>query len=330
MKRILVTGGSGFIGTNFCLFSKKNGLSVLALDNLSGQGSKKNLKILEDAGIEFSKADITKPLVLKSAKFDVIVHLAAAASSPRGLKNPQETYLTNVAGTLNVLEFARKTNTPLIFTSTIKVYDPAKVNKFVMLDKLRYKFSKTGAVDEGFPTIDFKKPQHPLGVSKHIAEILVGQYSRRLNLPTIVLRLSTVFGLYQHGSEELGWVYWFIKAKKEDKPITIYGTGKQVRDCLWVDDLSLLLLKLLTNIENHKGKTYNVGGGDKNSLSLLELIHYLENKDRKKMKVHFKPARADDFKIYITDNSEIKKDFSWEPKTSVFEGIDLLYNFDRL
>jgi CDP-paratose 2-epimerase len=322
--KILTTGGAGFIGTNFCLFAQSDGADVTALDNLSGQGSKKNLKLLKEAKIDFIKSDVTKPSNKKLGRFDAILHLAASASSPKSLKNPSQSFLTNVVGTLNVLEFARKTNTPLLLSSTIKVYDTDEINKSVVSDKSRYRLKGKRHVNEGLPTLDPGKSQQPLGVSKKIAETLVTSYCKNYSIPAVILRLSTVFGPHQHGSEELGWVSWFVKAKKESKPVNIYGDGKQVRDCLWVDDLSELLMDLISNLEKYSGTIYNVGGGFQNSMSLLELSEYLEKKDKIKMKLDFKAPRPNDFKVYVTDNSKVKKETGWQPKTSIFKGVDTL------
>lgn len=328
--KILVTGGAGFIGTNFCIYSQTKGLKVTALDNLSSQGSIKNRRLLKGAKTDFIKSDITKPLNKKLGSFDAILHLAASASSPLSLKKPSQSFLTNVSGTLNVLEFARKTNTPLLLSSTIKVYDTDEINKSVVGDKFRYKLKGPKYIDEGFPTLDPKKDNSPLGVSKNIAETLVTSYCKNYNLPAVILRLSTIFGAHQHGSEELGWVSWFIKAKKERKPINIYGEGKQVRDCLWVDDLSDLLMRLISNLEKYSGTIYNVGGGPKNAISLLQLTDYLEKKDKIKMKLDFKAPRPNDFKVYITDNSKVKKETGWQPKTSFFKGVDGLLEDQQL
>jgi CDP-paratose 2-epimerase len=230
-----------------------------------------------------------------------------------------------VIGTLNTLEFARKTNTPLLYTSTIKVYSAYTLNKLAVLKESGYFFSRKKAISETSPTIDFIKEHHPLGVSKLIAEKLIDQYNLSYKLPTVILRLSTVFGPYQHGSEELGWVTWFIKAKKKSKKITIYGNGKQVRDCLWIEDLSELLLKLVLSLEKYSGTIYNVGGGPQNSISLLRLVNYLDKKGGKKLNLNFENSRPDDYKVFISDLSKVKKETKWEPRVNVFEGIDSLW-----
>lgn len=322
--KVLVTGGAGFIGTNFCLYAKSKGLQVLALDNLSKRESRKNLKILKGEGIAFKKADIKQPLQQEFGKINAIVHLASHCSTPRSIEIPYEDFLDNALGTLNILEFAREHGKiPLIYASTIKVYPDSLNNLPIKELETRYEFADREGVAEDFP---IEKGSHaPYGCSKYVGDLYCQEYFLTYQVPTVINRMSTIFGPYQYGTEEAGWIYHFVKSKKKNTPVTIYGTGKQVRDALWVEDLCKLLLKQIESIDKVKGQVYNVGGGKENSLSLLELVDYLNKMGEAPMKVRVSKTRPSDLKVFISDLSKLKKDLNWSPTTSVWKGIDILY-----
>ena len=295
--RILVTGGAGFIGTNLCLAARKKGIKVLGIDNLSKRSSTKNLPLLTKAGVRFIRADLRKPLQ-SLGNVDTIIHLAAHCSTPRSFRKPVSDFLDNALGTLNVLEYARKRGKiPVIYASTIKVYSDTVNRLPIKATRTRYTLLKEKTIDERFP---IEPGSHsPYGCSKYAGDLYCQEYWQSFGVPTVVNRLSTVFGPHQHGSEEAGWIFHFVNSKKQSQPVTVFGTGKQVRDALWVDDLTGLLLKQIDKIEKVKGNVYNVGGGNKNSLSLLELIDRLNRKGGKPLAVKFDKTRRSDLKVFI-------------------------------
>jgi len=326
--RILVTGGAGFIGTNFSLLAVKTGLKVLALDNLSRKGVEKNLEILKkDRRIGFKKIDIRNPLPTSLGKFDAILHLASSCSTAISLKNPSKDFLDNALGTVNVLEFARKNGKiPVIYASTCKVYTTELNTWPIKEEKMRYSFINKAGVAENGPVEAYGKYlRAPYGCSKYTGDIYCQEYHSTYHLPVVINRMSAVFGKYQRGSSESGFIYWFIKAKKYNLKITVFGNGKQARDALWGDDLAQLFLIQLKNINKHNGQIYNLGGGFKNSISILELIEYLDKKGGKPLSVTFEPERQADLKVYVTDIRKISKSSNWRPKTSIFNGIDRLW-----
>ena len=132
----------------------------------------------------------------------------------------------------------------------------------------------------------------------------------------------------QHPTEDQGWVAWFIRRAIEKKPITIYGDGKQVRDILFITDLLEAFDQAMKNIEHTRGQAYNIGGGRGNSISILELLEFLE-KDLaiKPSEVSFGPWRLADQKLYISNTQRAKREFGWEPKVSKEEGIKRLYEW---
>jgi len=322
---ILVTGGAGFIGTNLCLAARTEGLKLTAIDNLSNRSSKKNLPLLKRAGEKLSLFDIRNPLPRSLKGIDGVIHLAAHCSTPRSFTDPTRDFLDNALGTFNVLEFARRQGRiPVIYASTIKVY-PDSLNRLPIKEtKTRFRFTDRDAIDETFP---IEPGSHaPYGTSKYAGDLYCQEYWQSFAVPTVINRLSTVFGPHQHGSEEAGWISHFVSAKMRNQPVTVFGTGKQVRDALWVEDLVELLLIQINHLEVAKGKIYNVGGGKENSLSILELVKYLNQKGGTPMKVKFAKERPSDLKVFISDGSKIRKDLGWSTKTSVWKGIDVLYN----
>jgi CDP-paratose 2-epimerase len=322
--KILVTGAAGFIGTNFCLSAKKKGLSLTVLDNLSNPNSRKNLPLLKQAGVKLLEFDLRNPLPHSLRNIDLVIHLAAHCSTPRSFNDPRRDFLDNALGTFNVLEFARHSGSiPVIYASTIKVY-PDSLNRLPIKEtKTRFRFADRQAIDETYP---IEPGSHaPYGASKYVGDLYCQEYWRSFGVPSVINRLSTVFGPHQHGTEEAGWISHFISAKKKRHPVTVYGTGKQVRDALWVEDLTELFMKQIKHIEKLAGRIYNIGGGKENALSILELVEYLNQKGGKPMKVKFAKERPSDLKVFICDGRKIRRDVGWSPKTSAWQGIDRLY-----
>ena len=128
----------------------------------------------------------------------------------------------------------------------------------------------------------------------------------------------------QFGNEDQGWVAHFVISAVLDRPITIYGDGKQVRDVLYIDDLIELFRIAYENIKEINGMAFNVGGGIKNQMALLELVSLLEDKLHKKIKVNYTDWRPGDQKVYISDISKAQRLLGWKPRIAKEEGIDKL------
>ncbi len=197
------------------------------------------------------------------------------------------------------MEYARRhTKKPtVVYASTNKVYGELKVES---------------PVDERTP-IDFHTPY---GVSKGAADQYVLDYNRIYGVPGFVFRQSCIYGDFQKGSEEQGWVCWFLVADKNKEPLTIYGDGEQRRDVLYIDDLVDLYEEALQRPEL-AGVAYNVGGGRGNTLSLNELV----SKANITTQINFAPPRAADQKYYVSDITKVCRDFKWKPRVGVEEGL---------
>lgn len=297
--KILITGGAGFVGSNVARSFLNDGHEVTIYDNLSREGVERNLEIL--TGVKFIQSDIRLISSLKE-EFDVIFHYAAQVGVTSSINDPQDDFSINALGSFELLEKARaQVNKPLIiFASTNKVYGDIEVNKPV---------SETQPLS--FCT--------PYGCSKGAADQYMLDYFRVFEIPTVVLRMSCIYGNRQFGTEEQGWLCHFIRSKIEKRQVTIYGDGSQVRDVLYIDDYVRLMKLLVENKEKVKGQVFNVGGGIKNSISIREALNIIGNTD-----LVFKDWRPSDQKYYVSDITKIKRLVNWEPKIGVEEGIQKL------
>lgn len=324
----LVIGGAGFIGCNLADYLLSKGESVTILDNLSRNGSIKNLEWLQSSkkNLEFIKADITKDqdILNNVVKFsDRIYHLAAQVAVTTSVENPRHDFEVNALGTLNVLEAIRLFNpkATLIFASTNKVYGDLEDFKLVETDT-RYQFKDIIGVNED-RNLDFHSPY---GCSKGTADQYVRDYARIYNLNTVVFRQSCIYGPHQFGIEDQGWVAWFIIAILTNRKITIYGDGKQVRDILYVGDLVRAYQLAADNINKTRGQVFNIGGGPSNTMSIyFDFKKELEKLMSTTFNPPFLPARPGDQKIFISDISKAKEVFGWEPEVNIEKGIKNLY-----
>ena len=330
ITKILITGGTGFVGCNLANHFLNKGFEVTVFDNLSRKGTEKNLEWLKSShktNFKFIKGDIRNfySLVESTKDVDIIFHTAAQVAVTSSIKNPREDFETNALGTFNILEAARKNNLNpiIIYTSTNKVYGN-NVNKISLIEKdTRYDFAdpkyKNG-IPENFPT---DADEHtPYGSSKYTADIYIRDFSTIYDLKTVTFRMSCIYGTRQFGNEDQGWVSYFIISSFLNKPMVIYGDGKQVRDVLYIDDLVKAFEMAYQNIKKTKGKVYNIGGGVKNTMSLLELLTLLKTLGLKP-KYNFSNWRLADQKVYISD-TEKSKEFGWHPTVSPEDGVGKL------
>jgi CDP-paratose 2-epimerase len=332
-RKILITGGAGFTGVNVADYYLKQGKNVIVFDNLSRRGSELNLRWLKKRGkLQFIKGDVCnynqlKAVFKKHKNIDVIFHLAAQVAVTTSVENPRSDFENNLLGSFNLLEAIRNYSKKsiLIYSSTNKVYG-ALENLGISEKKSRYEFTSPEfqqGIPEGYP-LDFHSPY---GCSKGAVDQYVRDYNRIYGLNTIVFRQSCIYGPRQFGVEDQGWVAWFIIAALLNKPITIYGNGKQVRDLLYINDLISVYDLAIKNINKTAGQVYNMGGGFNNTLSLLELIEILEKFLGRKIKISFSKTRPGDQKIFIADILRAKKHFNWMPKIGVNRGIKRLFNW---
>jgi CDP-paratose 2-epimerase len=332
VKNYLVTGGAGFIGSNYVNRLLKRGEKVTIYDNLSRAGSKMNLRWLIDEYGENSFnlviGDVrdSGQLVVAARKADVIIHLAAQVAVTTSVIQPREDFEINAIGTFNVMEAARLNDRKpvVIYASTNKVYGGMEEVKTVE-KAVRYEYAD---YPTGIPEslgLDFHSPY---GCSKGCGDQYVRDYARIYDIPSVVLRQSCIYGPRQFGVEDQGWVAWFIIAAVTGRPITIYGDGKQVRDILFVEDLLNAYDAAVQNVGKVGGKVYNIGGGAGNTLAIwTEFSPLLEKLCGHKIKINQGDWRPGDQAVYISNIAKAQQELNWMPKVGVEEGITRLYQW---
>ena len=343
---LLITGGAGFIGTNIALEAISQGHKVIAFDSITRKGTEDNISIIEKSGAGILRADVRNKEDFKRIKgnIDGIIHLAGNPGIQVSLEWPMYDFEANTIGTLNVLEYSRSMgNIPVIFASTNKIYSE-EINLLPVIEddsRLRWDFNNFSknytreavmegisqkGINENFPMDSAGLfPHTPYGASKASSDIYCQEYFHTFGVPTVVNRMSCIYGLYQKGIEDQGWIDWFVRAALHNKPLNIYGNGKQVRDALFGTDLAKLYLLELENIEKVKGKVFNIGGGIEKTTSLLEMISWLENRLKSKMQIIYKDWRKADQKIYISDITKVQDILKWKPTTSINEGLEIMW-----
>jgi CDP-paratose 2-epimerase len=326
-KRMLITGGAGFIGTNCAMSFYKRGWHITIVDNLSRHGTDRNLAwICDHIPVEFHRVDVRDWAALEKVfigkKFDAVLHLAAQVAVTTSVTAPREDFEINALGTFNVLEAIRNhcPEAHVLYASTNKVYGELDHLKIVK-KKGRYEYgSLSKGVPESMP-LDFHSPY---GCSKGAGDQYVVDYARIYNLKTTVFRQSCIYGPRQFGMEDQGWVAWFMIASLLHRPITLYGDGMQIRDVLHVNDLIELYNQALAHPEKSSGEAFNVGGGHKNTISLLELLTQIKSHLGHHSNYTFADWRPGDQKVYVSDISKAKKILGWSPKLSKAEGVSML------
>ncbi len=326
--KIVITGGAGFIGTNLAEACANQGHEVTIFDNLSRKGTAANAQWLTEqhSNITLCQADLrTDQAVLDEivAKAEAIYHLAGQVAVTTSVTNPREDFDINALGTFNLLEAIRlraQKNPILIYSSTNKVYGGMEeVEIEEQNGRYGYKDYPNGIAEDQL--IDFHSPY---GCSKGAADQYVRDYARIYGLRSVVFRQSCIYGPRQFGIEDQGWVAWFTIATLADRPITIYGDGKQVRDVLYIEDLVRAFQTATEQIDKTAGKIYNIGGGPTNTMSLLELVEFLKEYHGKAIKPDFGDWRPGDQPVYISDISKAKQEFGWEPKIKAKDGVKRL------
>ncbi|MFW6078801.1 MAG: GDP-mannose 4,6-dehydratase [Gemmatimonadota bacterium] len=326
-RAVAITGGAGFIGSNLADTLLRGGERVIVLDNLSRPGTEKNLRWLVDRHAEGLRVEIgdvrDAGLVARIVReAHTVYHLAAQVAVTASITDPAHDFEVNLEGTLNVLEAARRTSpSPVVlFTSTNKVYgDLRRVP--IELNGTRYRFrDERSGIAEDQP-LDFHSPY---GCSKGAADQYVRDYARIYALPTAVYRMSCIYGPRQFGNEDQGWVAHFAISAMCGDTITLYGDGKQVRDVLYVDDLIDALVRGGEAARERPGCIYNVGGGEENAVSLLEMLTLLERVLERPIRRRHAQWRPGDQRIYVSDIEKIASDLDWAPDVSKAEGVERL------
>jgi CDP-paratose 2-epimerase len=332
-RPVLITGGAGFIGCNVAHRLLTQGHRVLVYDNLSRRGVERNLRWLQAThgdAVQVEVADVRDADALGKAVRNArqVFHFAAQVAVTTSLDDPIDDFSVNAQGTVNLLEAlrTRQDPPPLVFTSTNKVYGGlddvglrATNHRYEPADDLL----RRRGISERRP-LDFHSPY---GCSKGTADQYVLDYARSFGLPTVVFRMSCIYGPQQYGNEDQGWVAHFLIQAIEGRPIMLYGDGKQVRDLLFVDDLVDAFLLAQKNMPTLAGEAFNIGGGASNTVSLLELLDLIGGVHGERPEVAMHDWRVGDQRYYVSDTAKFGAATGWKPTVDVEHGVSRLYHW---
>ena len=326
-KRVLITGGAGFVGCNAARYFGARNWNVTVLDNLSRQGTDDNLSWLRDGtAFDFERVDVRDRAeverVIADGHYDAVIHLAAQVAVTTSVTDPRLDFAVNALGTFNILDALRQysRDTVLIFASTNKVYGKITSAGSELVGK-RYAYTdRPLGISETEP-LDFLSPY---GCSKGSADQYVLDFARIYGIPATSFRQSCIYGPRQFGVEDQGWVAWFAIASLLARDITIFGDGKQVRDVLHVEDLLNAYDAAIRAPEKIAGQAFNIGGGPDKTLSLLELIDILEKRLGRKIPLRWDDWRPGDQRVYVSDIRKLKQTLDWAPQMGVTKGVTQL------
>lgn len=324
MKNILVTGGCGFIGSNFIrhLLKAENDCRLVNLDKLTYAGNPGNLRDIEsNSRYRFVKGDICDAELVENLfaeeQIDTVVHFAAESHVDRSISGPAEFIRTNINGTFALLEAARKAwlsdPSPLTPHSSRFLH--------VSTDEVYGSLGETGLFSE---TTAFD-PRSPYSASKAASDHLVSSYFHTYGLPTLITNCSNNYGPF-HFPEKL--IPLIINNALNGKDLPVYGDGKNVRDWLYVVDHCEAILTVLQKGE--LGETYNVGGNnEKQNIEIVtticdlldQKVAPLESGEARRSLIRYVKDRPGHDRRYAIDASKIKHDLGWEPSVTFEEGI---------
>ncbi|MGB3715842.1 MAG: NAD-dependent epimerase/dehydratase family protein [Candidatus Promineifilaceae bacterium] len=329
--RYFITGGAGFIGCNSADHFLIQGHEVIVFDNLSRPGSQRNLDWLRQRHgerIEFIRGDVRDFDRLSSEieGSDVVLHLASQVAVTTSVSNPREDFEINALGTFNILEAVRNycPRAIFLFASTNKVYGGLESVQIVERDS-RYEFAEfIDGIPENFP-LDFHSPY---GCSKGAGDQYTIDYARVYGLRTVSVRQSCIYGERQFGVEDQGWIAHLIIATCLNRPITIYGDGKQVRDVLHISDLIRAYDRIVERADEISGLAINIGGGPSNTLSVWsEFKPILESLIGQPIDASYEEWRPGDQLVFVSDILRAQSLLDWRPEISPQIGIKSLYDW---
>lgn len=297
MKKCIVTGGAGFIGSNLTERLVRLGCKVTVIDNLS-TGRKSNLNNVIKR-IKFVKADISKIKNLDDKIFknvDWVFHIAGIADIVPSIENPAKYFNSNVTGTLNILEKSRNNN----------------IKKFIYAAS-----ASCYGIPDYYPTNENSeiKVEYPYALSKYLGEQLVMHWAKIYNMPNISLRFFNVYGPKSRTTGAYGAMFGvFLAQKLNNQPLTIVGSGRQTRDFIHVYDLVDAIIKIAE--KSKVNKIFNVASGRETSVNRIAQIL-----GGKRIKIPKRPGEPD---RSLADISKIKREINWKPKIKIDKGVKLM------
>jgi CDP-paratose 2-epimerase len=330
--RVVITGGAGFVGSSLALAFRERHpkAEICAFDNLKRRGSELNLERFQRHGISFVHGDVRQPedLATLPGTFDLVIDASAEPSVLAGLDgSPAYVLDTNLGGTINCLELARKRAKAFVFLSTSRVYSIAPLRELA-LDEGATRFTlaakqtspgvSAAGIAEHFPV---HLPRSLYGATKLASELLVQEYAAAYGLRAVIDRCGVIAGPGQFGKVDQGVFTLWVANHLFGLPLKYTGfggTGKQVRDLLHPSDLFRAIELQLDAIDRLSGETFNLGGGQACSTSLAELSALCQTACGRSVPIasHLDSPSVD-IPLYISDNSKAKQAFGWQPERTV-------------
>lgn len=344
--KVLITGGCGFLGSNIAASYIEKDAEVIVIDALFRNGGASNLAWLQgkaqNGQFRHYRADIADENIVneifeKHKSFDYVCHLGGQVAMTTSLNDPQRDFRTNALGSFNILEAVRRycPDAMIAYSSTNKVYGD--------LTYLTYREENTRYTVPDFPQgFDERLPldfASPYGCSKGAADQYVRDWFRNFGIRTVVFRHSSIYGGRQYATIDQGWIGWFCQKAIDQKKaecentqatnFTVSGNGKQVRDVLHADDLIVLYHLAYKMKDTVAGEVFNIGGGVKNSLSILELFSHLEEKLELNSAMNFSciDRRRSDQDYFVADIRKAQELLGWRPNISRTRGLDMMLNW---
>jgi CDP-paratose 2-epimerase len=343
-EAILIAGGAGFVGSSLALRLRERypAARVIAADNLKRRGSEWNLPRLAAAGIEFVHADIRRPddLVFPKTRFGLLVDCSAEPAVLAAYQSgPGIVIDTNLTGTVNLLELARRDGADVVFLSTSRVY-PVAALEAIRVEEAETRFTIAPAqslpgvgpagIGEGFP---LEGARSLYGATKLACELILTEYADMYGLRTVIDRCGVITGPWQMGKADQGvFALWMGKHyfKRPLKYIGYGGTGKQVRDLVAAGELCDLVLRQIAGLGTLPRRVCNVGGGLGSSLSLAETTALCEAITGNRVDIERVPEnRPSDVRLYITDNARVTADTGWSPRRTPRETLGEIFEWIR-
>jgi CDP-paratose 2-epimerase len=341
--RILITGGAGFVGSHLALSLKRENpdSTVIAFDNLKRRGSELALRRLSAGGVEFRHGDIRNPEDLaETGGVELLVECSAEPSVQAGLHGG-ERYLinTNLVGTINCLDHARRHDAAVIFLSTSRIYPIVPLRELPLVPtETRFVIppSKSGpgwsarGITESFP---LNGSRSLYGATKLCSELIIAEYVALYGLRAVINRCGVLTGPWQMGKVDQGFIVLWAARHLFGGRLSYNGfggAGLQVRDVLHVDDLYCLIHAQLAHIASHSGKIYNVGGGTDCSVSLAELTEACARHTGRHLIVTSQPqTNPVDIPYYVTDTTVVASATGWRPRLSMGDILDGIFGWLR-
>lgn len=339
-KKILITGGAGFVGSSLGLKLKEHyrDTEVIALDNLLRRGSELNLPRLKEGGVKFVHGDVRNKEDLNFSDVDLLIECSAEPSVMAGVNSSPDYLLnTNLMGAINCFELARKTGADIIFLSTSRVYPVEEINslkyketktRFELLGEQVYPGVSAKGISENFP---LGKVRSLYGATKLCAEFLLQEYRENYKIKIVIDRFGVITGPWQMGKIDQGVVVLWLARHFFNNPLSYIGfggIGKQVRDFVHIDDVFEAVNLEIKNIDKFDGEIFNIGGGREISVSLKELTKYCQEITGNTIEIKgVKEDRPGDIRIYLSDATKFINASGWKPQRNTKETLEEIYRW---